>query len=835
MSQNPAPSARSGFPLVIGVSAFLIAGCSAFFSVRGLGLLFAGSEWPVMIMAATLELGKLVAASFLYRYWAATQFALKFYLTVALVVLIGITSLGNYGYLARAYEQTNQELKAAESAIRSIDAQIIDKKALIEASRGVNNQSIGISREDLTRAQDRVAFERDTLSQGLARIESARSAANERRATAARASAERNSAQADALTKSAAADEATIASLLKRVEVLDRSVDAYTQQGNSGFLNLSDGVRKGQDLRDQQFSERSAIAADLDRARARIERLRDEQLKQATAIAAEMKTVDDALRLDLQKLDAEALEVNKVGMQAVAIAEEKFAALDAQSKTKADTGENKVDALQKDITKLTKEKYDLDQLTQRSDIGTYRFIARAFDVTADDVVKWLIVVLVLVFDPLAVTLVIGFNVALLKGNEPKLAMNTGGSASSSRAVIVGLSVALVAIIVAWLIWPRGATLFGALPQEQSRLIPGDSFAVLTFRPEAPIRAKRTEGDVAQTTLSITSEVAPVAVKSKADPVLSAWLDWVGGPVATKALQDLVGHGMDPNSDVFAFAKFPIRATAGKTGRPVVICGLVFRINDPVAAEAALSRLSAQIRASLRSGEVVATDLSRSRAMIRYADGRYLDPQGGFFTFGVTANAAILMVEFEGDPVTPCIGQEIRNCLALAAGQVELTEELPMMAYCSDASVSLWLNTERFFRRLPMDAATRKRFNQLRANVDFDFILGMRTIAADQVKLVARYAYPGERPNALSSELVRGGLDAQDLSGRLLQRCSDSLEFDAFAERLRLAFNEGNAGGVQQVIVEKSYPAPQVAQFTVNARTDGGLAQPMVGVLQSLLR
>ena len=189
MSQNSAPSARSGFPLIIGTSAFLIAGCSAYFSVRGLGLLFAGSEWAVMTMAATLEIGKLVAASFLYRYWATIQFALKCYLTIALVVLVGITSLGNYGYLARAYEQTNQGLRAAESQIRSIEAQIIDKKALIEASRGVNNQSIGISREDLTRAQERVAFERDTLSQSLARIESARAAANERRATAARASA----------------------------------------------------------------------------------------------------------------------------------------------------------------------------------------------------------------------------------------------------------------------------------------------------------------------------------------------------------------------------------------------------------------------------------------------------------------------------------------------------------------------------------------------------------------------------------------------------------------------------------------------------------------------
>lgn len=834
MSQSPAPSAKSGFPLILGTSAFLIAGCSAFFSVRGLGLLFAGSEWPVMIMAATLEVGKLVAASFLYRYWGSIQAVLKFYLTLALLTLIGITSLGNYGYLASAYERANADITVAESQIKSLEGEVADIQARIEASRGTNSQSIGISREDLARAQARVAFEREALSQSLARIEAARLAANERRATAARASAERNAAQAEALSKAVTADEASIASLLKRVEVLDRAVDAYTQQGNSGLFNLSDGVRKGQDLREQQSAERAAIAGEIERNRGRIERLRDDQLKQAATIAAEMKVVDEALRQDLLKLDAEAAEANKKGGASVAAAEENFATMEAQSKKLANVGEAKVDQLHDLVRRRTQEIQNLRSQITRSDIGTYRFVARAFDVTADDVVKWLIVILVLVFDPLAVTLVIAFNVALLKGNEPKTATLSSGPASAARVWIVGLSVALLAIILAWFVWPRGATLFGNLPREHTRLIPGDSFAVLTFRPEAPVAAKKLPVDPNRT-LAVSGEQVKVVTAPKSDPALQAWLDWVGGPVATEALQDLLGHGLDANAEVFAFAKFPIRLNATKAGRPVVICGLVVRITDPAAAEAALSRLSDKMRAGLRGEASPAGDLSHSRAMIRYADGRYLDPQGGFFTFGVTANSAILMVEFEGDPVTPCIGQEMRNCLALAAGQAEISESLPTIAYSSDATISLWLNSGRFFRRLPMDAPTRKRFAQLRPNVDFDMIVGLRTVAADQVKIVARYEYPGERPAALAPEALRADVAAQDLSGRLLQRCSDSLEFDAFAERLRLAFGEGNAAGIRQVVVEKSYPSPQIAQFTVSTRIEGATSRPMVGVLQSLLR
>ena len=67
------------FKSLLGASALFIAGCSAFFSVRGLGLLFIGSSTAVMVMAASLEIGKLVAASFLYRYWSQITIPVRFY------------------------------------------------------------------------------------------------------------------------------------------------------------------------------------------------------------------------------------------------------------------------------------------------------------------------------------------------------------------------------------------------------------------------------------------------------------------------------------------------------------------------------------------------------------------------------------------------------------------------------------------------------------------------------------------------------------------------------------------------------------------------------------
>jgi hypothetical protein len=92
------------FNIWLGISALLIAGSAAFFSVFGLSKLFAGAALSVIIMAGSLELGKLVTAAFIYRYWKQINWLQKSYMTLAVVVLIGITSAGIFGYLSNAYQ-----------------------------------------------------------------------------------------------------------------------------------------------------------------------------------------------------------------------------------------------------------------------------------------------------------------------------------------------------------------------------------------------------------------------------------------------------------------------------------------------------------------------------------------------------------------------------------------------------------------------------------------------------------------------------------------------------------------------------------------------------------
>ena len=122
------------FHWFLGIAAFLIAGSAGFFSVFGLSKLFSGAALSVVIMAGSLEFGKLVTAAFLYRYWDKVSFLQKFYLTVATIVLILITSGGIYGYLSNAYqgatvgfEKQSTKLLALEERLENLAE---DKKFL---------------------------------------------------------------------------------------------------------------------------------------------------------------------------------------------------------------------------------------------------------------------------------------------------------------------------------------------------------------------------------------------------------------------------------------------------------------------------------------------------------------------------------------------------------------------------------------------------------------------------------------------------------------------------------------------------------------------------------
>ena len=109
------------FPAVIAFSALSVSASAAFYSVSGLSKLFAGASFEVIIMAGSLEISKLVIASLLYQYWTDINKLLRAYLSVAAVILVLITSMGIYGFLSAAYQETYQKLIVNENQIEFLE------------------------------------------------------------------------------------------------------------------------------------------------------------------------------------------------------------------------------------------------------------------------------------------------------------------------------------------------------------------------------------------------------------------------------------------------------------------------------------------------------------------------------------------------------------------------------------------------------------------------------------------------------------------------------------------------------------------------------------------
>ena len=176
------------FPFVIALSALSVSASTAFYSVFGLSKLFAGASTEVIIMAGSLEVAKLVTASLLYQYWDSLNKILKYYLSIAVAILIIITSMGIYGFLSAAYQETFNQLTYVENEKKFLQQktdfyqqdvtryekelqQILDNITSLSEARSVSIQvkdtSVAggvrntISTVDLRAAQNRLGIEED--------------------------------------------------------------------------------------------------------------------------------------------------------------------------------------------------------------------------------------------------------------------------------------------------------------------------------------------------------------------------------------------------------------------------------------------------------------------------------------------------------------------------------------------------------------------------------------------------------------------------------------------------------------------------------------------------
>lgn len=186
------------------LTALIISGVAAYYSIVGLTAIFAAAFWPIVIMGTVLELGKIVASVWLKRYWTEVAWQLRAYLTFAVAVLMLITSLGIFGFLSRAHLEQGVPIAEVSARLEILDSEIAQQR-----------ENITQARTTLAQLDEQV---NQRLSRGATEQGAERAVVIRRQQARERAQLQQEIAQAQKQISELTAERAPIATDLRKVE-----------------------------------------------------------------------------------------------------------------------------------------------------------------------------------------------------------------------------------------------------------------------------------------------------------------------------------------------------------------------------------------------------------------------------------------------------------------------------------------------------------------------------------------------------------------------------------------------------------------------------------------
>jgi len=142
------------FSILLALSGLTLSAVAIYYSVIGLTSIFAAAFWPVVVMGTTLEVSKLVAASWLKAHWSQIPKLMKTYMSIAVIILMFITSMGIFGYLSKAHLDQNIVSGDVQSKISIYDEKIKTAKENIESNRKQLKQMDEAVDQVMARSQD---------------------------------------------------------------------------------------------------------------------------------------------------------------------------------------------------------------------------------------------------------------------------------------------------------------------------------------------------------------------------------------------------------------------------------------------------------------------------------------------------------------------------------------------------------------------------------------------------------------------------------------------------------------------------------------------------------
>ena len=361
-------------------SALAVSAVAAYFSIVGLMAIFNGLPMSILAMGIVLEIAKLITASWIYQYWGRVKFLMKTYMVLAVVILSIITSVGIFGFLSKAHiEQSGLAGNAG--------AEVTRVEELIERERG----KIQVSEERIERIESGGTLD---ITESIRQQEEIRDTAWER--------VQGDITYAENQIESIRSNLNTdIDQKEQEIAELDAIVQSYTSQGTTGnLLNRTDNVAVGIEVRESQKVEREAIADEIDELRSYAEEQIASYRNQIAEYRADTQTTIDNANAEINRLrDNESVSQDNKDEQIDNI------------QVKIDESYSKIDEY--NVTLFDKRSI-VRELEQ--EVGPIKYVAQLIygDDSAnsiDSAVLKLILLLIFVFDPLAIVLVIAANLS----------------------------------------------------------------------------------------------------------------------------------------------------------------------------------------------------------------------------------------------------------------------------------------------------------------------------------------------------------------------------------------------------------------------------------------
>ena len=380
------------------LTALTISGVAIYYSVSGLAAIFSAAVIPIIIMGGVLEVSKLVTAVWLHRFWGIATWWLKTYLSIAVVVLMLITSIGIFGFLSKAHDTASGNATEAIATVTRIDGQIAREENRIEI---LEDRIGGLQSGDGFDVSSSVDQQQEIIAGARGAVQ-ADIDYNQTQITAIN---ERLDRDLEALETSLTAD---IQVQTDKLVPLDDLVASYRDEEDSGFINRTDNRGEAERVLQEQKPERDAIAAEITRLRDST-RDREAELRREASVAVReaQGNINDYRAQTQETVDAATAEINRLREQSNSSQDDDLEQIDEWNLT--------IDDIYNTIDSLRDEKFESEQAVRlvESEVGPIRYIAEFFTGTDDadaslleTAVSWLIMVIIFVFDPLAVLLLI---------------------------------------------------------------------------------------------------------------------------------------------------------------------------------------------------------------------------------------------------------------------------------------------------------------------------------------------------------------------------------------------------------------------------------------------